>query len=301
MRNTMATHMPDIFPRPSAPPAQLHSSLDVCDWIASATIVLVCCLATYLFGKDANWDALNYHFYSPYAFLNVDLAQDFMGASTQRYLNPLAYLPFYWMVRADIHSLAIALIMASVHALSLVAIWHISRQHLFADLASRNLLASLATGLAFLSPVFLGSLGATFVDPTTSVLILGAVALYCRSLNPSSTGYLPLVIAGVLCGTAIGLKLTNLIFGVAFFVAAVAASRSLRAALFSGFWFGFGGVIGVASSYTMWGLALYKEFGNPVFPLLNQYFNRPISRTLCCNTRDFCHRTGALFYLCRFE
>ncbi len=262
-------------PDATTPSAQSSNRRFNTDWIAGGIIVAVCCLATYLFGKDANWDALNYHFYSPHALLNIELAEDFMGASTQRYLNPLAYLPFYWMVRADMHSLTIGLTLTAIHAMSLVAIWYISMHHVFAGQANRVLLSSLATGLAFLSPVYLGSLGATFVDPTTSVLILFAVAIHCRLLKNPIAGYMPQLFAGLLCGAAIGLKLTNLIFGVAFFVAAVLSVGPLRTAVFSGLWFGFGGVIGVAASYTMWGLALDKEFGNPVFPLLNQYFKSP--------------------------
>src|SRR5262245_29774977 len=78
-------------------------------WTYHAAIMLACSVAcvawSWRAGRDLNWDQLNYHFYAAYLYLDDRVSQDFMGASFQGYLNPLAYVPFYLMVRANWHSL----------------------------------------------------------------------------------------------------------------------------------------------------------------------------------------------------
>ncbi len=233
---------------------------------------LVCGLAAYLFGKDLNWDLLNYHFYSAHALLNVPLASDFMGASSQRYLNPVAYLPFYWMVSANWPSVLIGLTLSAFHTLNLVLIWYICRQHVFVKSAYPYWLAACATLFAFLSPVFLGILGGTFLDGVTSVLVLAAIAVYCASKADIIKNNIAMFIAGLLCGIAIGLKPTNAIFGLAFFAAALVTDKLRFDHIKSVIFYCIGGTIGAVAVYSPWGFALYKEFGNPFFPLLNQYF-----------------------------
>src|SRR6516165_1078579 len=75
-----------------------------------------CLLWSWWAGRDLNWDQLNYHFYAAYQFLDGRLEKDFMAASIQGYLNPLAYIPFYLMVRAGWHSLLIGSVLALLHS-----------------------------------------------------------------------------------------------------------------------------------------------------------------------------------------
>ncbi len=90
-------------------------------------------VAAYLLGKDLNWDFYNYHLYSPLAYWTQDLKSEFMGAGMQRYLNPLGYLPFYWMVAAGWHSAIIGMLLGAFHSLSVFFLWRICNGYLFKD------------------------------------------------------------------------------------------------------------------------------------------------------------------------
>src|ERR1700694_1917799 len=77
----------------------------------------LCAGWTIFAGKDVNWDLLNYHYYAPFALLAARLEQDFFAASAQSYLNPVGYLPFYLMVSAGWHSVAVSMALAAAHSL----------------------------------------------------------------------------------------------------------------------------------------------------------------------------------------
>src|SRR5271166_1288080 len=52
-------------------------------------------------GQDVNFDQLNYHYYSAYAFLHDRLSIDAAPAGLiHSYFNPLPYLPFYLLERS---------------------------------------------------------------------------------------------------------------------------------------------------------------------------------------------------------
>ncbi|MBC7624656.1 MAG: hypothetical protein H7232_14870, partial [Aeromicrobium sp.] len=140
-------------------------------------------ITTILLGKDTNWDLLNYHLYTAHAFLNYSLSSDFMGSSAQRYLNPLGYLPFYFMIQAGWHSALVGIVIGSFHGLSLLFLWRIARVHLFAASSMPNILSVAAIILAASSPVFLGVLGGTFLEGSTLVLMTGGLLLVVASVG----------------------------------------------------------------------------------------------------------------------
>lgn len=235
-----------------------------------------CGVATWLLGKDSNWDILNYHLYVAHAFwANYDLQSDYMAAGLQRYFNPVGYLPFYLMVQAGWHSLLISLLLAAFHSFSLVILWEICARHLFKNDSRCMLLSGLSVALAAMSSVFIGTIGGSFLDPATMVLVFGAILLLCASLGQSPAVVLLPVLAGVLLGVTAGLKLTNLIFVASAGLALIAASGLRIDGMKTATWFGVGAAVGAMLSGGWWALQLYREFGNPFFPLFNDYFRSP--------------------------
>lgn len=236
-------------------------------------IALAAMVATWLLGKDRNWDLFNYHVYAPRLLLHGDLGLDFMGGGPQSYLNPLAYLPLYAMVSAQWPDLAVGLTLAALHSLNLFFVWLIAHERLFPDAVDRRLKSLLAVLLAALSPVFLGTLGSSFADPITSVFVLAAVLWLLPRAGQDSPAH-PFI-AGTCLGIAIGLKLSN----APFLIAACSAllflpgTRRSRAAAILRTAAGalFGGVL--ANGWWAW--RLHAEFGNPLFPLLNEHFRSP--------------------------
>jgi hypothetical protein len=106
-------------------------------WLAFGLPAVLCAAWTVHAGKDVNWDQLNYHYYLPFELVAGRLAQDFFAASAQSYLNPLGYLPFYLMVAHGWHSVAVSIVLAAAHSLS-IGLLYLVAQRLFAHLPSRE-------------------------------------------------------------------------------------------------------------------------------------------------------------------
>lgn len=240
---------------------------------AFAIPVLVCALWTVLAGKDVNWDLLNYHYYLPFELLAGRLDQDFFAASAQSYLNPLGYLPFYAMVAAGWHSVAVSAILAAVHSLNLALLFLLAWR-LFAHLPRRSRIAhsALAAALGAATSVLWPMVGTSFIDPLlTPAMLAGLLLLLDEGRARSRAAW-----AGMLFGLAAALKYSNAIFALAAFPLALAmpassgAVRLRAAALFAGC-----GILAVAALAGPWSWALMRELGNPVFPLMNGWFHSP--------------------------
>lgn len=235
---------------------------------------LVCALWTVVAGKDLNWDLLNYHYYAPYELLGGRLHQDFFAASAQSYLNPLGYVPFYLMVSAGWHSVVVSIVLAVLHSLSLAFLYLISLR-LFGHREKRErvLYALLAATMGAATWVFWPMVGTSFLDPLLTPLVLGALLLLLdasRQESPSTS------VAGALLGAAAGLKLSFAIYGIAALPVAFALpGMPRRAALRAGLRH----VVAAALTFVLfagpWSALLVREFGNPVFPLLNAWFRSP--------------------------
>lgn len=245
--------------------------------IRNCSLIALACLMTYCAGKDANWDLLNYHFYIAHAWTHDKYLVDFMGAGPNSYFNPLGYLPFYWMVMAGWHSLTIGLLLGAFHGISLIVLWNISERLLFKGLPQAHWLTLLSVLLAASSPVFAGTVGGTFLEPTLTVLVLCSLlitALGCeRSGFTNST--LLILAGGLLIGLATGLKLTNIVFLAAMGLSLLSIIGLRWRGLFITMTFLIGVIVGYLLANGWWANHLYQEFGNPFFPFFNEIFQSP--------------------------
>ncbi|MEO8303952.1 MAG: hypothetical protein ABI724_07520 [Betaproteobacteria bacterium] len=262
---------------PLVPPSPSKDG-DSASWAFHAGIMLGCsaaCIAwSWWAGRDLNWDQLNYHFYAAYHFLDDRLARDFMGASVQGYLNPLAYVPFYLMVRADWHSLLIGSTLALLHSTCLWLTYGIAWILLPAGTRHRRGLIVASVVLAFLAPLYLAEVGSSFIDVTTTIPVLFGILLLMKFQQQRSGGAL-VVAAGVLMGSAAALKLTNVVFAVAAAVFVVFAAVPLRQRLQLLAGYVAGGAAGFLLVDGAWAYRLFRMFGNPFFPWFNAWFRSP--------------------------
>lgn len=227
-------------------------------------------LMNWLLGKDRNWDLFNYHLYAPHLLLHGRLDVDYMGGGPQSYLNPIAYLPLYLSVMSNWPDWAAGAMLATIHSLNLLLVWHIAANQLFLQDADRTQKATLSVLLAALSPVFLGTLGSTFVDPITAIFVLAGLAALLSPDRVDSWG--PRFVAGACIGIACGLKLSNFPFLVAGASATLVAGAGWRVRSAGFGCFLAGALAGGLLVNGWWAWRLYEQFGNPVFPLLNHVF-----------------------------
>lgn len=251
-------------------------------WLGSgaAAVVVFAALTlcwVYLVGKDLNWDYVNYHHYGPALMLEDRWQQDYFAASVQSYLNPLLFVPFYWMANAQWHSWLIALLLAAVHSLNLVVVWRLADVVVpsAVSVTARRAMQWLALSLGFIAPLHLSMVGSTFSDPLASLPFMVALwLLVCRpALNLRTVGLI-----GALLGMATGLKMTNGAMALGLYCALLASQAQVQ---------GFRGLVrqtlvmgvaafgGLALTHGYWSWKLYSEFGNPVFPLFNAFFASP--------------------------
>jgi hypothetical protein len=243
-------------------------------WLVFGLPAAICAVWTVYAGKDVNWDLLNYHYYLPFELLAGRLAQDFFAASAQSYLNPIGYLPFYLMLAHGWHSVAASVVLAIAHSVSIGLLYCIAWQ-LFAHLPVRNriIFSGLAAALGAANGVYWMTVGGSFLDPLLVPPMLAALLLLLRDDRHAVSRA---AMAGALFGAAAALKYSNAAYALAALpltlaMPGVTGARRVRACL------AYASAAGLAVAVLAgpWLMLLWREFGNPVFPLMNGWFRSP--------------------------
>ena len=216
-------------------------------------------------GQDLNWDQLNYHLSVPFLLLHGGFWESVAPAGVQSYFNPAVLVPQYLAIE-HLSPVLATLALAVPQAIAFMVAGLICRE--VAEGAALPTLAGF--GLCLASPVALSELGTTYVDLVTAVPVLLAFWLLLRSRSWRTAG-----VAGLLLGSAAGLKLTNLVFLVGvpgcFLFHEEPAHRRLAGVAIVGL----AAAVGFALAAGWWHLAVWERFGNPIFPYANGLFHSP--------------------------
>jgi hypothetical protein len=213
-------------------------------------------------GDDINFDWQNYHEYNVLALLS-DRSDDVAPGGFQTFFNPLIYVPNYWL-RHGLGAVAHGAITGAVHGLNLVVVYLLTRA--LAGGEMRSVVGAAAVIIGATGAMTLSEVGTSFADILTALPILAGLLLLLRHES-----FRHVALGGVLIGAAVGLKLTNAVFAFGAIAAALASARPTRALVA----LALGGAVGAAATGGFWSLMLWREFGNPVFPLFNGAFNSP--------------------------
>jgi hypothetical protein len=247
---------------------------------AIAAAVLLSVLLANGYGIDNNWDQLNFHFYAPLNLTPGRLATDFMAGSTSGYHNPLPYLPFHLMVLSGVSPRIVVSVLAALHAVNAILVFCLARLLGAKVLSERATVASawIAMLLTLSSSYYVMLVATTFADILVSIPVLGALLLLTRALQTDPPARTDLLLAGVLAGGAVGLKLSviHTVAGTAVALALVAVrAYGWRAGGKTALLWGAGVAIGWLAVGGFWMLRLWQEYGNPFFPLFNHVFQSP--------------------------
>jgi hypothetical protein len=217
---------------------------------------------TWFAGEDVNWDWQNYHEYNVWAVITGRYGIDALPAGFQTYFNPTVYFPVYYLR----HLLPLPyglMILGAVHGLNLLLVYFLIRVLLREAATASAIGASIL--VAAVGPMTLSEVGTSFSDILTALPILAGCILILSADGSRPGRY---VLAGLLLGAAVGLKLTNVVYALGAAAAVLAASRPLLATLC----LGVGGAVGAVVTGGAWSLMLWREMGNPIFPLFNGIF-----------------------------
>jgi Glycosyltransferase family 87 len=220
---------------------------------------------TWFAGEDVNWDWQNYHEYNVWAVINGRYGLDAIPAGFQTYFNPTVYFPVYYLR----HLLPLPyglMIIGAVHGLNLLLIYFLVRVLLREAATASAIGASIL--IAAVGPMTLSEVGTSFSDILTALPILAGCVLILSADESHRGRY---VLAGLLIGAAVGLKLTNVVYALGAAAAVLAAGRPIKATLC----LGIGGAIGAVVTGGAWSMMAWREMGNPIFPLFNAVFQSP--------------------------
>lgn len=236
--------------------------------------MLFTCAAAIFFGKDVNFDAINYHAYAALALFEGRINTDFLPAGPQSYLNPVGYIPFYLM-RIWLSDFWVSICLAALHSGSIYALVYLARELIckFND----TYVYYLAIALAVSTTVFWQIVGSSFVDGYVCTLVLfGLVYILrcCKSVNENE-GCANFIISAMFFGVATGLKLTAVVFSISaacivFFYFAL-IRRQWRNFLS----FGLMGIVSFLLVEGWWAWLVFERTGNPFFPYFNNIFESP--------------------------
>lgn len=252
---------------------QPYSIFEIFTALFFITVPLLFGLYSITLGQDINWDLLNYHLYSPYAYLNGRMHLDLSPAGQQSYFNPLLDL-VYFVANSALSPKFVGFLIGLIQGISYVFIYNIANQVLG---KGRNWDA-LFLGLAgLLSVGFLSEVGTTFHDSLIGVLTLASLWLSISAIErierdqPSFKALIS--ISGILMGVACGLKLVFVIYALALFVGLLLVPFPWSVRFKLALPFGVFAFAGLLLTGGFWFYKVWGEFGNPLFPQFNDIFH----------------------------
>ena len=225
-------------------------------------------LLSLAYRTDANWDLQNYHLYAPFAVLHGRLGLDYFAGGFQAYLNPLQDMP-YLLARTALfdHAPRLLALCAGLPFGCLAFIVF----RLAATLIEDRWGAVFAALIGLTGATTLSEIGTTFDDILTGCVVLPALLAIVGRWRHAAA------IAGGLCGLAIALKLTAVIFVVPLAGAIVIMAPAPREVLGNAWRFALAATLAFALGYGWWGVLLWRHFHDPLFPLLGHLFHAPLA------------------------
>jgi len=238
-------------------------------------VALVCVLGgaawAFVRGQDLNYDQLNYHTYTSYAWLTGRTLTDLAAAQIQTWLNPVLYVPGFLLIRYTPPVVA-GMTMGALTALNGVLLWILARRLTTGYAKTTSCWCSAFAAFVGVSgSMFLSFLGTTFGECLPPVLAAVILVVSDAEDWPRGEGA-KLLGAGCCLGLACGVKLTNLVYALGMTVTLMVLWPFLRFRALHLLGYAAGGVVGFAVSGGYWAAKLWTALDNPVFPFFNGIF-----------------------------
>ena len=227
-------------------------------------------------GMTLSWDALNHHIYLGWVAEHTRFDKDFLPAGYQSLQLPYLYWPVYKLAMAGAGPLLAGAVLASLHAVAAPALWLVARTCMPGTSWGATAMRAMGVALAFLTGAVLSLFDASSNDLLAAIpLVWGiALALHASTLPAGRRALWMVGLSGLLAGAAVGFKLSNgpiaILLPLGWIFAGSDArlrDRLLMVAIGCG-----ATVAGAALTYGYWGWVLWQQFGNPMYPLYDDWF-----------------------------
>jgi hypothetical protein len=248
---------------------------------ALAGLLVLSGLVSVLHRQDNNWDLWNYHLYIPYATLEGRLSRDLFVTSIQSYLNPLLDMPYYVLAVKLLPSMprTVAFLAGLPYGVLVFLVIEAARSFPADWFPAGRAGCWCAVLIGISGAIVWAEVGTTFGDIPITILVIGGILPSLRlAAQPLVKRRSWLRVAGwsgLLIGLAIGLKLTAAVFAAPLALATALSTPRARWVLPACTLVAAGGIVGFAVAYGWWGWTVWRLFGSPCFPYLNDIFHSP--------------------------
>ena len=247
-------------------------------FVKNILLLLLLCLAGGAFslagGQDVSWDLLNYHLYTPFAFLNGRWGMDVIPAGIHTFFNPLLDIPYYLMVvYLNNWPKLTAFLQGIPYGIFCFAGYKTCR--LILDEKTGKMPALIAALIGLTGSMALSQAGFSSNEVTLSALVvLSVYGIFRFFFRPNPTGKM-LFFSAFLAGAAAGLKYTAAPFTLGLTAVFLFNVSKTEKPVKNFFLFALGGLTGFLLTDGWFAWHLWKEYKNPVFPFFNQLFRSP--------------------------
>lgn len=228
-------------------------------------------------GKDLSWDLLNYHLYNGWALLHRPWGVDLYPAQLQTFFNPVLDAFFFVIQNHMPGGVTVFLLGLPVGGTAYI-LWRIFPLLIIEEASNTQAVVTklIAVVLSVTGAAAIAQAGTTTNEWSVLVLVLGGLwtllSAYRNDRAPPSS----YMIAGLLLGAAVGLKLTAATQVVAITLALPWVLRYRAGLLRTISFYSVGGIAGFALTEGFWMWTLYRHFHNPLFPFFNSIFMSPL-------------------------
>lgn len=246
-------------------------------FISLLSLIVLCIIAgsySVYIGQDVNFDLMNYHLYTPYAFLHGLGARNLIPAGIHSFFNPLPDLYFHFVFWTFFnYPKWLAFFMGIPYG---VLIWlsYFLAKDFFEGHDYPRFLATCTAATVATAAGILVQVGTTTNDIPLAILSTCALRLGFKFIKTPSR---PLYAYGAafIAGAVAGMKLTSSPFCVALTVAIFIHFKSCRISFKTFLLFALCGVGGflLTNGYFMW--ENWHLYHNPIFPYYNHFFKSP--------------------------
>ena len=231
----------------------------------------------YLGELGLSWDSLNHHIYLGWVADAPRFDKDHAAASNQAYQYPYLYWPVYKLAISGFSGQAAGVVLATLHLITVPPVWMVARALIPDQNGYGVTMRAAAVLLGYISAVPLKMLESTGNDLLAAAPFLWAIALAFQAIaQPAPINDTRItrtaLIAGLLAGLAVTLKLSHgplavLLPMLFVFCDGPWLARAKWVVLCAA-----GIFVGFVVSYGYWGYQLWIQFGNPIYPFYDGYF-----------------------------
>ncbi len=239
----------------------------------------------YLGEIGLSWDAMNHQIYLGWVANGSRFDKDYMAASLQSYQFPYLYWPAYKLAISGASGMTAGLVLATLHLIAVPPVWMVAKAVIPGTGVQCAAFRGAAVILAFMSAVPLQMLTVTGNDLLAAAPMLWAIAIVFKAMTDEHAESKPsffrvALISGLLGGLAVACKLSNgplviLLPWLFLFFQGTSLLKRIQWMVINTIAVGLGFTI----TYGYWGYQLWLQFGNPLYPFYDGYFE-PLRKML---------------------